>query len=146
MKKTLIGLLLLLSGSSHAQTMVHEPKDETANVEGQVSVIGFPHSEEKLAQRSLFVKSQPPNVGGAAIPAPLVSDPPSEIPSSVPTIRARRMESRNLFVKVAPPIIEGQGISDPPSDVPSIVPTTIARRQMRELERESKSEMPSWVI
>jgi hypothetical protein len=127
--------------------MVHEPKDETANLEdGQVSVIGFPHSEEKLAQRSLFVKSQPPNVGGAAIPAPLVSDPPSEIPSSVPTIRARRMENRNLFVKFAPPSIEGQSISDPPSDVPSIVPTTIARRRKRELERESKSELPTWVI
>jgi hypothetical protein len=146
MKKTLITVLLVLSGSSHAQTMVHEPKDVAANVEdAHVGLTGLVHSD-KVKRRSVIVKFQPPNVEGTAIPTPLVSNPSSDMASSVPTIRARRMKNRNLSDKFAPPDIEELGISDPPSDVPSMVPTTIARRQMRELERESKSELPTWVM
>jgi hypothetical protein len=145
MKQRLITVLLVLSGSSHAQTMVHEPKDVASNVgDGHVGLTGF--HPDKVKRRSVIVKFQPPNVEGAVVPTPLVSDPPSDIPSSAPTIRARRMKNRNLFDKFAPPDIEEQGISDPPSDVPSMVPTTIARRKMRELERESKSELPTWVM
>jgi hypothetical protein len=125
--------------------MAPEPKDVAANVEDDhVGRTGFAYSEKQVKKRSLLVKFQPPCVKEASIPTPLVSDPPSDIPSCVPTIRVRRMKNRNLFVKFAPPSIQVQGISDPPSDVPSIVPTTIARKLMRELKRESKSELPTW--